>query len=71
MQAVHMPYRPKYSLRKKPDDIVVGSSPLVRLKSVNTFSERPVYGSVTKAVAYSRGKLSAMPDVGWDSEEGL
>ena len=67
MQAVHMPYRPKYSLRPKVCDIVAGS-PRVTLKSANTFSERPLSGDVIKVEAYSRGKLSNMPDVGWDDE---
>ena len=67
MQAVYMPYRPKYKTRRVPDDVTLGS-PSVRLKSPNTFSERPLSGDIITAEAYSRGKLSNMPAVSWDDE---
>lgn len=70
MQAVHMKYRPKYK-RSVQDDASpsIGQSPFVRLSSVNQYSVSPCPEQSDSAVAYSKGKLSAMPRVSWDNEE--
>lgn len=70
MQAVHMKYRPKYKRRVRDDaPPSVGQSSFVRLSSVNRYSVSPCPEQSDTAVAYSKGKLSAMPRVSWDDEE--
>ena len=70
MQAVHMKYRPKYKHRIQ-DGVSpsVNQSPFVRLSSVNQYSVSSCPEQSDTAVAYSKGKLSAIPKVSWDDEE--
>ena len=70
MQAVYMPYRPKPT-RRVPGDAfqIIEHSPFVSLSPQNQYSVTPCPNQSDTAVAYSKGKLSAMPHVSWDNEE--
>lgn len=71
MQAVHMKYRPKYKRRAQNDTSpsIIGQGSFVHLSPVNQYSISPCPKQSDTAVAYSKGKLSAIPRVSWDDEE--
>ena len=70
MQAVYMPYRPKHTRRASDGaSLIIEHSPFVSLNPQNQYSVTPCPNQSDTAVAYSKGKLSAMPHVSWDDEE--
>lgn len=70
MQAVHMKYRPKCKRRDRDNaGPSVGHSSFVHLSQVNRYSVSPCPKQSDTAVAYSKGKVSAMPRVSWDDED--
>ena len=73
MQAVYMKYHRSGSVRPSRDSApgLVHQSPLVRLSSVNQYSETPCPKGGETVEMYSKGKLSGMPRVGWDDEAGV
>ena len=70
MQAVYMPYRPKNSSRTKSGTTAtIIHSPFLILSDQNQYSTTPCLDQHDTAVAYSKGKLSAMPKVSWGNDK--
>ncbi len=74
MNTIHM----RYHLKNNPcnrDDVNIpairNTETFIHLSRINQYSYFPSPKNCDTAVAYSKGKLSAMPELLWDTEEEM
>ncbi len=72
MREIHMRYHLKRISGGGAEAAAVSdSTPLVHLSSENRYSVPPSRKNRDTAIAYSKGKLSAMPDISWDEDKDV
>jgi len=74
MRAIFMKHRPKASRSVQKGAGAVAtrcSSPLVYLSSVNRYSVLSCPKNSNTAVAYAKGRLSALPVLPWDKDKRM